>query len=194
MSENASLNYEAAAQGEDDFLQEMRWKAATRELRSHLSQRPEQLGIAATVSQHLGLRSRKCANDELSQKSGVGIGAVMGPGSGTSEPDLVSIWPPESWVLGSFNLCIPVRLRHSPSNAPYTVMMRCPLPHKLAEDRYPGTVDEKMRCEVAAYLWIRENCPEVPIPNLLGFGFPGGSNVGRHAKRPSTLPYLFIPG
>lgn len=58
----------------------------------------------------------------------------------------------------------------------------------LAEDRYPGTVDEKMRCEVAAYVWIQKNCPEVPIPNLLGFGFPGGSNVGHDRKRPPMYP------
>lgn len=35
MTESAPLTYKAAAQGEDDVLQEMRWKAATLELRSH---------------------------------------------------------------------------------------------------------------------------------------------------------------
>ncbi|KAK0103267.1 hypothetical protein ONS95_005300 [Cadophora gregata] len=38
----------------------------------------------------------------------------------------------------------------------------------------PGNADEKLRCEVASYLWIQENCPDVSIPYLFGFGFPNG--------------------
>lgn len=162
---NATCDYKSAEQSDEDVLEEIRWKAATGELRSHLWQRPQQLGIAATVSQHLGLRVR-------------------------GEPETVSIQPPESWIVGTFNICIPIRVRRSPGDTPYSVLMRCPLPHKLAEERYPGTVDEKMRCEVAAYVWMQENCLEVPIPNLLGFGFPGGLHVGRRAK---GFPVLLIP-
>jgi hypothetical protein len=38
-------------------------------------------------------------------------------------------------------------------------------------------VDEKLRCEVATYSWIHQNCPMVPIPCLYGFGFPDGQTV-----------------
>lgn len=57
------------------------------------------------------------------------------------------------------------------------VIMRCPMPHKLAEARYPGTVDEKLSCEVGTYAWMQENSPNVPIPYLFGFGFSDGRHV-----------------
>ena len=175
MTGNAPLAYEAAAEREDDVLDEIRWADATRELRSRLWQRPQQLGIAAIVSQHFGLRVRRTNYDS--------------PGTaGVLEP--VSVQPPKSWIGGSFNLCIPICVHRSPSDAPYSVLMRCPLPHKLAEKQYPGTVEEKMRCEVAAYVWMQENCPEVPIPSLLGFGFPDGLHVGHYAK---GLPAFLLP-
>jgi hypothetical protein len=55
--------------------------------------------------------------------------------------------------------------------------MRCPMPHKLAEARYPGTVDEKLSCEVGTYAWMQETSPDVPIPHLFGFGFSDGRHV-----------------
>ncbi|KAL6869397.1 hypothetical protein ACO1O0_000722 [Amphichorda felina] len=45
------------------------------------------------------------------------------------------------------------------------------MPHKLAEEQYPGTVDEKLGCEVGAYVWMKWNCSDVRIPHLYGFGF-----------------------
>lgn len=50
-------------------------------------------------------------------------------------------------------------------------MLRCPLPSKLAEDRYPGTVEEKMRGEVAAYAFMQQYCPNIRVPQLYGFSF-----------------------
>ncbi|KMU75971.1 hypothetical protein CISG_05456 [Coccidioides immitis RMSCC 3703] len=45
----------------------------------------------------------------------------------------------------------------------------------MLEDRYhPRNVEEKVRSEAATYIWIGENCPDVPIPALRGFGLPGG--------------------
>jgi hypothetical protein len=55
--------------------------------------------------------------------------------------------------------------------------MRCPMPHKLAEDRYPRTVDERLSCGVGTYAWMQENSPSVPIPRLFGFGFSNGRHV-----------------
>lgn len=82
----------------------------------------------------------------------------------------------EEWVHGSFNVCLPVYIdnwRHRPGRR---VMIRFPLPFKVGGS---GNAEEKVRCEAATYAWIRENCPEVPIPYLWGFSFAGdteGSN------------------
>jgi hypothetical protein len=64
----------------------------------------------------------------------------------------------KTWISGSFNVCIPVYI-NPPSDA--FVLIRIPLPYKLVEAKYPGNVDEKLRCEVASYLWIQENCLEI---------------------------------
>lgn len=50
-------------------------------------------------------------------------------------------------------------------------MIRFPLPYKVGELNYPGNANEKVRCEAATYVWIRENCRDVPIPHLWGFAF-----------------------
>ncbi|RMZ82656.1 hypothetical protein DV738_g1636, partial [Chaetothyriales sp. CBS 135597] len=75
------------------------------------------------------------------------------------------------WTHGSFNLCIPI---HVNWNGHTIVMFRIPLPYKIGEEIYPGNVDEKIRCEAATYIHIRQYCPEVPIPLLLGFGLSAG--------------------
>ncbi|PLB45671.1 hypothetical protein P170DRAFT_457965 [Aspergillus steynii IBT 23096] len=77
----------------------------------------------------------------------------------------------EDWMFGSYNVCIPVEV-NPPSDE--RVLIRNPLPFKIGEPNFPGNADEKLRCEVVTYIWIRENAPSVPIPILHGFGFPGG--------------------
>ncbi|EEP78674.1 predicted protein [Uncinocarpus reesii 1704] len=77
----------------------------------------------------------------------------------------------EEWIHGSFNLCIPVYIDDSIKFRARRVIIRIPLPYKLGETQYPGNVEEKLRCEVATYIWIRNNCPAVPIPRLFGFAF-----------------------
>ena len=57
------------------------------------------------------------------------------------------------------------------------VLIRFPLPYKVRESPCPGNADEKLRCEAATFIWMRENCPEIPIPHLWAFGFPGGQSV-----------------
>ncbi|EAW07717.1 uncharacterized protein ACLA_024320 [Aspergillus clavatus NRRL 1] len=69
------------------------------------------------------------------------------------------------WLFGSYNVCIPVNV-NPPSKQ--MVLVRIPLPFKIGEMNNPGNVDEKLRCEVATYIWIHENCPTVPIPSLYG--------------------------
>lgn len=78
------------------------------------------------------------------------------------------------WLLGSYNVCIPVYINPRSDDR---VLIRIPLPYKIGEENQPGNVDEKLRCEVATYIWIRENCPAVPIPTLYGFAFPNGQTV-----------------
>ncbi len=79
-----------------------------------------------------------------------------------------------SWISGSYNVCIPVYIS-PPSDA--CVLVRIPLPYKIGEANFPGNVDEKLRCEAASYIWMQENCPNVKIPVLFGFGFPDGQTV-----------------
>nr|KAK5449224.1 hypothetical protein LTR18_002313 [Exophiala xenobiotica] len=78
------------------------------------------------------------------------------------------------WIHGSFNLCIPI---HVNWNGHKRVLFRVPLPYKIGEEFFPGNVDEKIRCEAATYIYIRQCCPEVPIPMLLGFGLSTGISV-----------------
>lgn len=86
-------------------------------------------------------------------------------------PGPKSCWvsPPDEWIHGSFNACLPIRLDDG-----RTLMARFPLPYKVGEVSNPGNSDEKLRSEAATYAWINENCPEVPLPRLWGFAFSGG--------------------
>lgn len=63
------------------------------------------------------------------------------------------------------------------------------LTHELAETRYEGSIDEKLGGEVGAHVWVEENCPEIPSPQLFGFGFTDGRQVG--IPIPSLLNTLF---
>jgi hypothetical protein len=81
----------------------------------------------------------------------------------------------DQWIRGSFNVCIPVEVRSAGFNQ--KLMFRCPMPHKLAEATYPGTIDEKLSAEVGAYVWMHEYCPDIPLPQLYGFGFSDNRHV-----------------
>ncbi|EPE05909.1 phosphotransferase enzyme family protein [Ophiostoma piceae UAMH 11346] len=114
--------------------------------------------IAATAKSHLGLGWR----------------------------DDCRVMPMDAWVCGGFNTCVLVEVHRgskaigssqSHASTPLSIsqyVFRVCMPHKLAESQYPGTIDEKMRCEVAAYAWIEEHCAEIRTPELIGFGFTSG--------------------
>lgn len=87
--------------------------------------------------------------------------------------------PPCEWIRGRFNVCIPVKV--TSAFCTKHVMLRCPMSYKLAESQYPGTVDEKLSCEVVTYAWMQENCSDIRIPHLYGFGF----SDDRHVSPPS---------
>ena len=95
--------------------------------------------------------------------------------------DVCRVLPPESWIQGGFNLCILVEV--DSGSLTRRLVFRCPMPHKLAEHQYPGTIDEKVSCEVATYVWMQEYCADIRIPKLYAFGFGDGS----HVRIPSSL-------
>ncbi len=102
----------------------------------------------------------------------------LGRGAGVA----CDVADPSAWISGSFNVCVPIQVR-SPHRPDWKVMLRCPIPSKLAEEYYPGTVEEKMRGEVAAYAFMQKQCPETRIPQLYGFSF--GSRTVRPCSRDS---------
>ncbi|KAF2459375.1 hypothetical protein BDY21DRAFT_413954 [Lineolata rhizophorae] len=83
----------------------------------------------------------------------------------------------------SYNFCVPVYI----DNWSKRVLIRFPLPYKIGETRFPGNADEKLRCEAATFTWIQENCPDVPIRFLWGFGFSDGQSFSALSTAP---PYL----
>ncbi|ODA76920.1 hypothetical protein RJ55_07436 [Drechmeria coniospora] len=91
----------------------------------------------------------------------------------------------EEWITGGFNVCIPIRVTGSLHRR---LLLRCPLPHMHAEPYYPGTVDENVRSEIGAYMWMQEHCPDIRTPHLYGFGLSGnldfthGSRLGFFAR------------
>lgn len=90
------------------------------------------------------------------------------------------ISPEEEWISGSFNICLPVHINSASSarlQLPRRAMFRLPIPFNNGEPFSPGAMDEKLRCEAATYVWLRTNCPDIPIPRLLGMGFPGTQSV-----------------
>ncbi|KAI1126236.1 hypothetical protein F5Y10DRAFT_216389 [Nemania abortiva] len=98
--------------------------------------------------------------------------------------DVCSVLPPRHWIQGGFNVCIFVEVKSG--NLSRKIIFRCPMPHKLAEARYPGSIDEKLRSEVGAYIWIEEHCPEIRSPHLFGFG----RIDGRHFTHTKQLPFF----
>lgn len=83
------------------------------------------------------------------------------------------------WIHGSYNVCIPVTVSGiSPALQPGNrLMIRFPLPYRIGEEFRPGNADEKVRCEAGTYAWMEENCPDIPIPRLYGFGLSTGEDV-----------------
>ena len=81
------------------------------------------------------------------------------------------------WIHGSVNVCIPVYVDNWNKHPGRRVLIRFPLPYKIGEFTCPGNADEKLRCEAATYIWIRDHCPNIPIPCLWGFGFVNGQIV-----------------
>ncbi|KAF4980049.1 hypothetical protein FZEAL_3911 [Fusarium zealandicum] len=91
--------------------------------------------------------------------------------------DICTVLPHETWIQGGFNICVLVDV--NAGNSSKNLIFRCPISHKFAEQQYPGTIDEKVSCEVATYIWMQEHCPNIRIPNLFAFGFTDGNQFIR---------------
>ena len=96
---------------------------------------------------------------------------------GLTSSDTCRLGEVNEWIHGSFNVCIPLYVSKSNQPPEKSALIRFPLPYKVGDLKNPGNVDEKLRCEAATFIWIQENCPEIPIPQLWGFGLVGGQSV-----------------
>ncbi|CAG8224617.1 unnamed protein product [Penicillium salamii] len=105
---------------------------------------------------------------------------------GLGPSDTYRVGGVNEWVHGSFNVCIPLYVSKKYQHPNKQALIRFPLPYKVGEARNPGNVDEKLRCEAATFIWIHEKCPEVPIPQLWGFGLVGGQSF----TKPQNIPLV----
>jgi hypothetical protein len=142
-----TITLEEALDKDEDILHELSYPEKRLDFFYYLFQRRRE--IEAIVSFHLGVRKDVCKVAEEFRE----------------------------WVHGSFNACIPVYIDDPAKFHAKKVFIRFPLPYKVGELQHPGNAEEKLRCEVATYIWIQSNCPDVPIPCLRGFGFPRGRSV-----------------
>lgn len=129
----------------------------------------------------------KALADELWQQRH-SIEAVTRQHLGLRRRDTCSVLERHTWIRGGFNICVLVDVEAGERSR--KVVFRCAMPHKLAEAQHPGTVDEKVSCEVGAYVWMQEKCPHVRIPHLYGFGFSDGRHVSLtfHLSPPVSGP------
>lgn len=104
---------------------------------------------------------------------------------GLGNRDTCIVARPRNWIRGGFNVCIPIEVQSPGSSR--KLILRCAMPHKLAEARHSGSVDEKTACEVGTYVWMQERCPDIPIPHLYGFGFSDHRHVGVAQRSPMFL-------
>lgn len=138
---------ESAAEDESNFLLAIQHQRAAEAFRDKIGRETE--SIAAVVRHHLRLR----------------------------RDDSCVVLPLDTWIQGGFNLCVLVDVQSRTSFCSRRLVFRCPLPHRLAEQHHPGTIDEKVSCEVATYVWMQDNCADIRIPYLYAFGFADGSQV-----------------
>ncbi|KAJ6105450.1 hypothetical protein N7512_008967 [Penicillium capsulatum] len=62
----------------------------------------------------------------------------------------------QDWFRGSFNACVP--------QPGHRVVSRFPLPYRVGQGFQPGNGDKKIQYEAGAYVWLQEDCPDVPNP------------------------------
>ncbi|KKZ67303.1 hypothetical protein EMCG_07022 [[Emmonsia] crescens] len=125
-----------------NVLQELTYVAKAAAFRDHIGVKSPV--IKAIVAHHLCLTSTTCQ---------------------------VHISDRSEWLNGSFNLCVPVSIRKPNQKSSRRMLIRFPLPFKVAG---PDIGDEKIRCEAATYAWLNEECPDILTASLQGFGLSTG--------------------
>ncbi|KAI9839089.1 MAG: hypothetical protein M1837_002228 [Sclerophora amabilis] len=110
---------------------------------------------------------------------------------GLGKTETCRMGEPSEWISGSFNICVPIHIYNWTRHPGKRVIIRFPLPYRIGESRHPGNADEKLRAEVATFLWIQDNCPDVPIPRLWGFGFPGGQSFSAPENVPNPTRLMW---
>lgn len=149
---HGQISLSAALDDDDNVLQELSYPERRVEFYVYLYQ--HRTVIESIVSYHMNLNKKQtCRVEEV-----------------------------KYWISGSFNVCIPVVIDGQDGRTPKRVLMRFPLPYKVGESQQPGNSDEKLRCEAATYIWTRQNCPSIPIPQLWGFAFAQGPCVSELLK------------
>jgi len=103
--------------------------------------------------------------------------AIVSYHLGLGEGETCQFGDPRDWKHGSFNLCLPIHIHNWRKYPGKRVMLRIPLPYRVGESSYSGNADEKLRTEAATFIWIKDNCPDIRIPFLWGFGLSGGETV-----------------
>lgn len=151
------ITYDTAKDSDANILHELGYRDQKIRFFTYLYRNREL--IKSLITRHLGLASRDSCH-------------------------LVDV---EDWIHGSFNVCIRADVFDSIGAVERQVMIRFPLPYRIGEDYCPGNADEKVRCEVGTYTWLKENCPTVPIPHLYGYGL----SSGRTFIEFNRLPFFF---
>lgn len=87
-----------------------------------------------------------------------------------SKQDRCTVLEQDQWMNGDFNICVVVEV--GTRSITRRVIFRCCKAHRLR-----GTIDDKIRSEVGAYIWIENKCPDIPVAELIGFELSNGQRV-----------------
>ena len=150
----------------------------------------------ANILHELGYRDKKIKYFTHLYRNRKVIERTVAHHLGLTSADRCHLVDVEDWIDGSFNVCIRVDIDDRDRGSGKRLMIRFPLPYRIGENPHPGNADEKIRCEVGTYAWLQENCPNVPIPQLYGFGLSTGQTVCMHLtifQRDSLLIVLVHP-
>ncbi|KAJ6780328.1 hypothetical protein PWT90_05325 [Aphanocladium album] len=73
---------------------------------------------------------------------------------GLSDKYTCKVLHPHQWLRGSFNVCIRVQVERD--DVVQDLLVRCPMRHKVADNRLPGTAEEKLAIEVGTSYMVLE--------------------------------------
>lgn len=97
------------------------------------------------------------------------------------------------WTACRHHVCMPIQVTGS-----FNTKLLIKFPLLIARDapcmapRTTTYLDESIRSEVGASAWMRDNCPTIRIPRLLGFGFSDHREV-RIWRCPAKLDTMLMP-